>query len=358
MRFTYQAPVEYNDLTSGLRTVESRYQGPHDFKIYVDRKTHLLTHGVEYDHDGHPILHGGIDESDDQSFLVYLHSHNPNHICLMAMICNHEEHEAPNVVETVCEKYNMVYQRHEPMDLLHTFDFRKTKINEKGVVTYAWWQMVITWEMLVRQGISHKNTINTRLQKDVLTKEQREKAAYCIEIIDYVIDNEISMKHPWKIAWPDIDTVSLDNSIPIGLGGGTVPDEHWLPIEEQPYYKTNIWGSCAHENADRPEGSGLLRSKNPMTPAEAALVEGALVYDEALAYNWCNERLCDEHPSHCHVVDQYQIVQENLIKDNPDIELTAELVRLAHANHIAVCEANGDHTHRKCIPSDESNPTV
>jgi hypothetical protein len=357
MRFTYQAPVEYNDLTSGLRTVESRYQGPHDFKVYVDKVTRLVTHGVEYDHDGHPGLHAGDPETLHEGCeMHYLHSHNPNHICLMAMITNHEEHEAPNVVEVVCEKYNMVYQRHEPMDLFHTFDFQKCTIDERGVVTYAWWKMDISWEMLVSQGISHRGVIQERM-KGYMSAERMQKAQYCIEIIDYVLSNEISKKHPWKVAWPDIDTVSLDNSIPIGLGSGTQKNEDWLAIELQPYYQTTYWGSTPHEKADRPVGSGLLRSKNPMSPSEAALVEGALVYQESLSYCWCDERLTDAHPSHCHRVDEHDIIRQQLIDSNPDIQLTAHLIRTAHEHHCKVCEENGDPVHRKSIPSDDSSHT-
>ena len=75
MRFTYQAPVEYNDLTSGLRTIESRYKGPHDFKVKVHRITRLITGGVEFDHDGHTSLHNGTDISDPDFEMIYLQNY-------------------------------------------------------------------------------------------------------------------------------------------------------------------------------------------------------------------------------------------------------------------------------------------
>ena len=162
MKFTYQAPVEYNDLSSGLRTVESEYLGPHDFKIYVNKYTHTIEH-TEFDHDGHPELHNGSDNGSDDVFLVYLHSHNPNHIALMALLCNHEDHYAENQIEVVCEKYNMVYQRHEPMALDHTYDKATITVDENGIVTYPWWKLVWTWDMLVAQGKSHRNSIKERL---------------------------------------------------------------------------------------------------------------------------------------------------------------------------------------------------
>lgn len=292
MRFTYQAPVEYNDLTSGLRIVESRYKGPHDFKVLVHKVTRLIS-GVEYDHDGHPDLHGGTNTGTEDYEMIYLHSHNPNHICLMAMITNHEEHEAPNVVETVCAKYNMVYQRHEPMDLFHTFDLRSTTIDSRGVVKYAWWQMVISWEMLVNQGHSHVRSLQERM-KSYMTNDDRAKAEYCIEIVNYAIDNEISMKHPWKIAWPNVDTVTLDNSVPIGLGGGSTPNADWLPYEEDLDCHTCKWGVVEHEHADRPVGSGLLASVNPMTDAEVAAT-----------VPWVDSFLTAEHPTHSEKCNHY-----------------------------------------------------
>jgi len=319
MRFTYQAPVEYNDLTSGLRTVESRYKGPHDFKVYVNKVTRLYEYGVEYDHDGHPDLHGGTNTSDQDYDMIYLHSHNPNHICLMAMITGHEEHAAPNVVETVCAKYNMVYQRHEPMDLFHTFDIRKTTIDTRGVVKYAWWQMVISWKMLVEQGLSHINGLKNTMA-GYMTNADRAKAEYCIEIVNYVIENEISMKHPWKIAWPSIDTVTLDNSVPIGLGGGSTPDTDWLPYEEDPSYTTTKWGMVEHEHADRPVGSGLLASVNPMTDAEVAAT-----------VPWVDSFLTADHPTHSEKCNHYLKCDDHLCNDaGPNVEISFEQIHQHH----------------------------
>lgn len=320
MRFTYQAPVEYNDLTSGLRTVESRYKGPHDFKVKVDRITRLVNGGVEYDHDGHPDLHGGTNISDKDFEMIYLHSHNPNHICLMALITNHEEHAAPNVVETVCAKYNMVYQRHEPMDLFHTFDLNKITIDSRGVVKYAWWQMVISWEMLVSQGRSHRAGLVERM-KDYLTKDDRAKAEYCIEIIDYVLENEISMKHPWKIAWPSINSVTLDNSLPIGLGGGSTPDPDWLPYEEDQDFTTTKWGIVEHEHADRPVGSGLLASVNPMTDAEVAAT-----------VPWVDSFLTADHPTHSAKCNHYLHCDDELCHAaGPSGDVSFEQIAQYHA---------------------------
>jgi hypothetical protein len=318
MKFTYLAPIEYNDLSSGFKTIESEYHGPHDFKVYVDPQTRLITRGVEFDHDGHPEIHGGTDmtESPDVTDMdmIYLHSHNPNHIALMAMICNHEGHQATNIIEVVDEKYNMVYQRWDPIALDHTYDLRKCTIDENGIVTYAWWQMVISWPMLVNQGKSHRNQIVNRLHNDVLTKDQRDKANYCIEIIDYVILNEVSSKHPWKIAWPSIETVTLDNSVPIGMVDGVPNPDRNMPLTES-------WGATPHEIAyhieDTEDEEFVLDAICPTTAEEAAKLAP---WDE----------LHDGHPSHSRCVACYLEVQQSLIDSNPDIHLTADMIQAAY----------------------------
>ena len=355
MKFTYLAPKEYNDLSSGLRTVTSDYHGPHDFKIFVNKKTRLIE-GAEFDHDGHSEVHAGTDNSSDTHDQIYLHSHNKNHIVLMAMLTNCENHSAVNQVETVCEKYNMVYQRHEPPSPDHTYNELKCTVSNKGVVTYAWWQLVFSWDALIAQGKSHRAQIVERLARDILTQEQRNKGNYCLEIIDYVVLNQISKKHPWKVAWPLMDTVTLDNSIPIGMPDG-------VPNGPRQLETTTAFGSVEHESCyhmhdDDTDGEHVLESKCPMTAQEAAIVEGAIAYDEALAYNWCNARLSSDHPSHCHRVDEYQSVIDDLIRANPDIELTAELIKQAHANHKAVCTANGAHEHRKAVPTSATTSSV
>jgi len=326
MKFTYQAPVEYNDLSSGLRTVESEYLGPHDFKVYVDSKTRLLTHGVEYDHDGHPEIHGGTDMTEDPDSqhmdMIYLHSHNPNHIALMAMICNHEDHTATNVVEVVDEKYNLVYQRHEPMALDHTYDLRKCTIDENGIVTYAWWNLAVSWDMIVAQGKSHKTSIRERLRVDILTADQRAKAEYCCEIIDYVILNGVSKKHPWKIAWPDIHTVSLDNSLPIGLG------DDYTPNEDRNYESTTAWGAVPHEPAYHMDGDDVVIDAICPTTAE----------DVAKLQPWTE--LTADHPTHSEAVATYLQVQQSLIDSNPNIELTTDMIQAAYNQQLAQQTAN------------------
>ena len=293
MKFKYLAPNEYNDLSSGFRWIESEYLGPHDFKIYVDRATQKIIN-VEFDHDGHPEIHNGSDTSPDHVYMVYLHCHNPNHIALMAMICNHEDHYAENQVEVVCEKYNMVYQRHEPPALDHTYDLRKCTIAENGVVTYPWWQMAITWESVVAQGKSHRSTIKERLRNDILSETQRAKGEYCCEIVDYVILNEVSKNHPWKICWPAINDVSLDNSVPIGIP----PDDG--PNPSRQLERTTQWGAVPHEPAYHIEGDDfVLDAICPTTPEEAAELQP-----------W-NE-LHDEHPTHSTMVALHNEAREML----------------------------------------------
>jgi len=313
MKFTYLAPNEYNDLTSGFRTVTSEYHGPHDFKIRVNKQTRIVD-GTEYDHNGHPEIHGGTYDSDDTHDQIYLHSHNPNHIALMAMICNHEDHTADNQVETVCEKYNMVYQRHEPPALDHTYDLRKCTVDENGVVTYAWWQLTFSWEMLINQGKSHRAQIAERLSRDILTQEQRDKGNYCLEIIDYVVLNQISKKYPWKVAWPMMDQVTLDNSMPIGIPDG-------IPNKPRALTRTETWGAVPHETAyhieDTEDENFVLDAVCPVTAEDAAKLAP---WDE----------LHDGHPSHSRCVTCYQEVQQSLIDSNPDIQLTTEMVQAAY----------------------------
>lgn len=322
MKFTYIAPVEYNDLTSGFRTIESEYTGPHDFKVYVDVNTRRIEHGVEFDHDGHPEIHGGTDSfaHRDDVEMIYLHSHNPNHIALMAMICNHEDHTAENQVEVVCEKYNMVYQRHEPPTLDHTYDRRLITIDSRGVVTYPWWQMDITWDMLVTQGKSHRNTIAERLRTDILTQEQRDKANYCIEIIDYVLLNGVSQKHPWKVAWPDIHSVTLDNSIPIGIPDG-------IPNGPREMSRTEMWGAVPHDPACHYEGDHIvLDAICPTTPEEAAQLEP-----------WVD--LHEDHPTHSTQVALHLEARESLHASvEPHVELTNDHV-LEHMDMLIAAKA-------------------
>lgn len=309
MKFTYKAPVEYNVLSSGLRDVESNYNGPHDFKVFVDPITRLVNKGVEFDHDGHPDIHGGTPDvvSDSSREMIYLHSHNPNHIVLMALICNHEDHYAKTQVEVVCEKYNMVYQRHEPMALDHVYDLKKCTIDSNGVVTYAWWKLDITWDMMVAQGKSHRQQIAERLRLDILTADQIKKANYCLEIIDYVILNEISKDTPWKIAFPLMDAVCLKNSVRIGLPDNIENGSRVLPITPQ-------WGVVPHDSACHFEDEDfVLAAICPITAEEAALLTP-----------WTD--LCPDHPTHLTNVALWNTVTQLMIANDPDIELTTEKI--------------------------------
>ena len=305
MKFTYLAPIEYSDLSSGFRTVESEYHGPHDFKVHVDKITRKVEKGVEYDHDGCTHTHGGSDNSPPGCDMVYLHSHNPNHIVLMALITNHEHHTAVNKVEVVCEKYNMVYQRHEPMAVDHTYSFKDCTIDERGVVTYPWYKLEWSWDMLVAQGRSHKNTIRERQRVDILTQAQHDKADYCCEIIDYVILNQISKNHPHKIAWPDIHSVTLDNSMPIGLPDGIPNADRTYDLSEC----TSCWGIVPHEHCCHAEGHDfVLESICPTTAAEAAALApwemSAEVYSHAVKvahYHSCDDELCNDVGGHVEI---------------------------------------------------------
>lgn len=308
MKFTYKAPVEYNDLASGFRTVESEYHGPHDFKVLVDALTHQIA-SVEFDHDGDLAVHNGTDasEGNDECYMIYLHSHNPNHIVLMALLTNHEGHVANNKIEIVCEKYNMVYQRHEPPAVDHVYNLKKITINRAGVVTYPWWKMDSTWENLVAQGKSHRNTIKERLRVDILTQNQVDKANYCVEIIDYVILNEVSKTHPWKVAWPDIHSVSLDNSIRIGI-----PEEGENGPREMP--NTPEWGIVPHGDCCHMDGDDVvIAAICPTTDAEALTVAP-----------WID--LCEDHPTHCTAVNLWSVVTELILANDPDISLTKEII--------------------------------
>jgi hypothetical protein len=318
MKFTYQAPVEYNDLTSGFKTVESEYSGPHDFKVYVDPITRKITRGVEFDHDGHPEIHGGSDISvnTDDMEMVYLHSHNPNHIVLMAMITNHEDHKTDTKVEVVCEKYNMVYQRHEHPALDHTYDLRLVTIDKNGIVTYPWWQMPTTWDMLVRNGKGHKQDIVNRMNNTYMHPDLYEKAKYCCEIIDYVLANEISKNHPWKLAWPIPETVTLDNSVPIGLGDTGIPNG------PRDYDSTTAWGLVPHEFAYHMDGDDVvIDGVCPTTPEEAAKLQP-----------WTE--LTEDHPTHSERVSTMLEVQQRLIDNDPNIQLTNEILQNALLQHL------------------------
>lgn len=331
MKFNYLAPVEYNDLTSGFKTVESEYCGPVDFKIFVDRKTRRPDRGVEFDHDGCPRCHGGTDGSDDEKQMIHLHAHNPNHIALMAMITNCEDHPTDTIVETVCEQYNMVYQRFEHPTLDHTYDLKKVTIDERGVVTYPWFQLEsATWKQLVQQGKSTIQQYRQRLATDFLTPTEEQKINYCIEIIQYVIDNEVSKNQPWKLAWPIPELVSLDNSVPIGLPDG-------VPNPPKDTTKTTYWGCVSHDTP--PEyGENGLDAVCPTTKAEADAID-PWAYEEGYA-------------SHCHKVKHNSEIEAHLCEHHPELEITQEMINQMHEEEWAKLHEElhnddhpDDHTH-------------
>ena len=284
----------YGTVSKGYKTVESEYLGPHDFKVYVDKKTREITHGVEFDHDGHPDVHDGSDNSREHCDMIYLHSHNPNHIALMAMLTNHEDHKTDNVVEVICEKYNMVYQRHEHPSLDHTYSLREITIDKNGIVTYPWFKLDSSWQSLVNQGKSYRSQLASSINDKLLTGDDKKKHEYCIEIIEHVILNEISKNQPWKIAWPNPETVTLDNSCPIGLAG------EYEPNPGRNFESTKSWGAVPHEPAYHIEGDDfVLDAICPTTPAEAAELQP---WDE----------LHDEHPTHSTMVALHSEAREML----------------------------------------------
>lgn len=334
MKFTYLAPNEYNDLTSGFRTIESEYLGPADFKVHVDPITRTVTKGVEYDHDGCPHCHGGSDNSPDDAEMVYLHSHNPNHIVLMALLTNCEDHVAENQVEVVCEKYNMVYQRHEPPAPDHTYDLRKVTIDENGVVTYPWYQLDVSWEKIVDVAKGHKNMIRERQRVDVLTDAQHARADYCCEIIDYIILNEVSKNHPWKIAFPDIHSVRLDNSIPIGLPDG-------IPNGPRRLEHTTAWGIVCHDPCCHKDGEDVVLESICATPVGAPGPNPADVPPFEVT---------PDLPTHSAKCNHYHACDDELCDGaSTDVEITVEQITQLHEQRWQELKANPtehtDHNH-------------
>jgi len=248
--------------------------------------------------------------------MVYLHSHNPNHIALMAMITNHEGHKTVNTVEVVCEKYNMVYQRLEHPSLDHTYDLRKITIDQQGIVTYPWWKLDVDYKMLVTQGKGYRSQLANRLLTEVLTDDEKAKLNYSIEIIDYVILNKICEKQPWKIAWPNPDTVTLDNSMPIGMPDG-------VPNADRDFEATTAWGAVPHELPYHMDGDDVVVDTVCPTTAE----------DAAKLQPWTE--LTADHPTHSTAVAMYAQVQQSLIDSNPDIQLTTDLVQAAYNQQLA-----------------------
>ena len=315
MKFTYLAPNDYNDLTSGFRTIESEYLGPTDFKVHVDPITRKVEKGVEFDHDGCPHCHGGSDNSPDDAEMVYLHSHNPNHIVLMAMLTGCEDHAAENQVEVVCERYNMVYQRHEPPTADHTYDVKNVTIDTNGVVTYPWYKLAITWEQIVSQIRSHKEGIRLRQRVDILTQNQHDKADYCCEILDYIVLNEVSKNAPWKIALPDIHSVTLDNSVPIGLPEG-IPNGPRVPV------RTEKWGIIKHDPCQHKDGDHVVLEAVCATPVGA---HGPNPEDVEL---W---EVTPEHPTHSAKCKHYHECDDELCDGAPtDVEITFEEIAQLH----------------------------
>jgi len=315
MKFTYLAPNEYNDLTSGFRTIESEYLGPLDLKVHVNLETRKIDRGVEYDHDGHPEVHGGSDNSPDDAEMIYLHSHNPNHIVLMALLTNCEDHTAVNQVEVVCEKYNMVYQRHEPPAPDHTYDLKNVTIDTNGVVTYPWYQLAISWEMIVKNAKSHKEMIRERQRVDILTEAQHQRADYCCEIIDYILLNEVSKNHPWKVAMPDIHSVRLDNSLPIGIPDG-------IPNGARALEHTTAWGIVCHEPCCHKDGLDVVLAAVCATP------EGQHGLNASDITPW---KVTKDLPTHSTKVNHYHQCDDELCDGAAtDIEITFEQIAQLH----------------------------
>ena len=319
MKFTYPAPIEIYVPSSGFRTIESDYFGPHDLKVFVDAKTRKFVHGVQYDHDGHPEIHDGSDPSDgvDHMEMVYLHSHNPNHIVLMAMITNHEDHKAPTVAQVIDEKYNMVWQQWDPMPLDDVYDLRDTTIDANGIVTYHLKTLDMTWASLVANGMSHaaliKNVLNTN---PFLTEDQIAKGNKCIEVINYIIKNEISKDTPWKITWPDMNNITLDNSVPIGVPDG-------IPNPDKDHPRTEVWGAVPHEPAYHMDGDDVVVEGVCPTTAE----------DAAKLQPWTE--LTEDHPTHSESVKTFEQVQQSLIDKDPNIHLTTDIVQAAYNDYLA-----------------------
>jgi hypothetical protein len=315
MKFKYKAPVEYNDLTSGWKWVESEYRGPHDIKVGVDRQTRKPNRGVEFDHDGYA-CHGGTNNSNDEVQWIYLHSHNPNHIALMAMICNHEDHATDTIVETVYEKYNVVYQRFEHPTLDHTYSMQDVTIDRFGRVTYPWFKLDSQWDQLVRSGKAHIADLKRRLRTDLLTTREEAKIEYCIQIVQELLDNEVCKNHPWKLTWPSPDTVTLDNTHPIGLPDG-------VPNPPKSVERTYKWGAVEHECADHPD---VIEAVCPNTVAETEAIEPWPV----MQINPC---------THAHKVSHYLEHCEQCKEADPDVDLNDPAVHDAH--HAKWCEECG-----------------
>jgi hypothetical protein len=319
MKFTYKAPEEYLD-TSGkkLKTVESEYNGPHDIKILVDKQTRKFFN-VEFDHDGHPEIHGGTDSSNDVWDHMYLHSHNPNHIVLMAMICNHEDHETDDIAEVIDTKYNMVYVRPEHPNLLHTYEMSEITISTDGIVTYPWKQPHITWSEF-SQGVSYQKTyFKNLLLSNAGDNIRIEKINRCIEIMDYITTNMRNVS-PWKIAFPNLNTITMDNSVAIGSR-----ESHELPVKivDYTFTTTDCWGVVDHEPAFHIEGDDfVLDAICPTNQVEASQLQP-----------W-NE-LTDQHPTHSVAVSAYNAVQQSLIDSNPDIALTTSMIQAAYRQQLA-----------------------
>ena len=332
MKFTYLAPNDYNDLTSGFRTIESEYTGPADFKVHVNAVTRKIDRGVEFDHDGSPECHGGSDNSPDDAQMILLHSHNPNHIVLMAMLTGCEDHYAENQVEVICAQYNMVYQRHEPPTADHTYDLKNVTIDENGVVTYPWYQLDMSWNMLVNQIRSHKTAIRERQRVDVLTQSQHDKADRCCEILDYILLNEIGKNTPWKVALPDIHSVTLDNSIPIGMPDG-------IPNGPRVVEKTSKWGIIKHDLCCHKDGDDVVLEAVCATPVGAhgpnpdEVTPFAITPDlpthaaKCKHYHQCDDELCDGVDGSLEItfeeIEQKHEAEWAALQANPD----------AHADH-------------------------
>jgi hypothetical protein len=125
--------------------------------------------------------------------------------------------------------------------------------------------------------------------------------------------NQISYKHPWKIAWPHVESVTLDNSVAIGMPDG-------VPNPDRNMLHTESWGATPHEPAYHMDGDDVvIDAICPTTAEEAAKLQP-----------WTE--LTTDHPTHSEAVDNYNKVQQSLIDSNPDIHLTTDMVQAAYKN--------------------------
>lgn len=202
--FTHQAPVEYlDDSGENLQEVTQHYAGPDKFKVLVNRESGAIeTVCWEYT--------DGLDMGNDRVREQLLDFANTNHQVLMDMLTNCDGYDwnGPTMTEDLgtVEGYQMSYSRPIIQNTLHYFEINDIRIDNDGVVSYAWKKNHMDWERLATQ--LNWNIEEAKKERDAVSLDDvRARFDKLIRIFEHMKYNMRSVA-PHKIPFPSLDDIA------------------------------------------------------------------------------------------------------------------------------------------------------